>query len=126
MALTTPYILKIRQGLTFARNYKWTPGAGSASLVGKVIVFRLKNALVAGGHLADFVLKSSDDPGDFEGSSIVLTDAAEGEFALTLTDEMTATFEPIENIKWSLTTENGDGSKSELFDGKARIVEING
>lgn len=120
MAITTPHIAEIEIGITYARKFRWNPAATNA-WTDEVIVYRLKKAKLVNGERADFVLRSDEAATD-DGSQVVITNATERRFAVTIADEDSETFAPIENTKWTVVREDADGSKTLMWKGKARIT----
>lgn len=116
MANTT-YNFEIYEGVTFIRTFAYKDPTGVAiTLVGKVIVFKLK--LPA----STFTITSGTPTA--LGSTLTITNAAGGLFTLKLTDEDTAAFPVTANAWWWNELQSG-GDVSFLGRGPAIVKKIN-
>lgn len=119
---TARYDFNITKGFTFSRSFKYRKQDGTAiNLTGRVITFNLKQ-----DSLLTFNSASSPTA---SGSKVFVTNAANGEFSLLLTDEETANLLEKEGRWWfsiSGTSEVEDvgGRLDAILKGKIIVESI--
>lgn len=113
--MATQALFRYYRGVTNVTLFHYITSAGAdINLTGTPLTFRISRP-----PEADYVLVSGDPP-NAQGSQLVITNAVQGKFTLTITDEDTALFE-FNLGGWWLGLNNG-GAISRIAFGKVIVA----
>ena len=92
---TTSYKITLFQGVTYARSLQYLNSDGTpVNLTGKIVKFKVKDIFTS------LLTLSSDSAPNTYLSQVAITNAAQGQFQIKLTDEQTATAEIGAEGRW--------------------------